>query len=167
LDLAFGTSYRLSEFFTGRETPNTLHNLVTALQRRRNSYLAQAMATDLDLYEENLDRPTRAERAPDLVEVDLATSLLMGVHELLQQVVWFTASAAPKKAGRPKITRLPRPKTAKHLYEAAQTAAALEHLDSVIRYVPEIEWRKTIAEAGGERWPPTTPEPPPSTSSPA
>jgi hypothetical protein len=125
------------------------------------------MACDVELYEENLDRPTRAARAPDLVEVDLATSLLMGVHELLQQVVHFTASSAPKKAGRPKITRLPRPKTAKHLYEAEQTAQALAHLDSVIRFVPETEWRKTIAEAGGDQWPPTTPEPPPSTSSPA
>jgi len=140
----------LSDFLTGRETPNTLHNLLSVLQRRRTSYLAQAMATDVEEYERTLDRPrVQGDRSPDLVEVDLATSLLMGVHELLQQVVHFTAAAAPRKTGRPKVVRLPRPKTAKHLYEAARRREAMAHLESVIRYVPQDEWERNIRDATG------------------
>lgn len=137
-------------FFDGSETPNTLWNIVTALQRRRTSYLAQAMATDVEAYEQSLDQPKgRVERAPDLVEVDLATSILMGMHEVLQQLVWFTSAAAPKGTRHPKITRLPRPKTAKHLYEAAQTREALAHLESVITFVPQDQWERTIANTVG------------------
>jgi hypothetical protein len=151
--LAFSTSYKLSDFFDGSQVPNTLHNIVMALQRRRTSYLAQAMATDIEVYEQNLEQPRgRVERAPDLIEVDLATSILMGQHELLQQIVHFTAANAPKKTGRPKVTRLPRPKTAQQLYEAAERRNALAHLESVITFVPQEQWEHNLenAQGGGE-----------------
>jgi hypothetical protein len=108
----------------------------------------------MELYERTLDQPrAKGEKAPDLVEFGLTESLLAGLHELLQQVVFWTSANAPKKAGKPKITKLPRPKTAKQLYDAEQDRKAFAHLESVIRFVPQEQWERTIAlaqQAGGE-----------------
>lgn len=157
----------MRDFFDGSEVPNTLWNLCTALQRRRDSYLAQAIATDVELYEQSLGRPKgRVERSPDLVEFDLNSSLLMGIHEVLQQVLHFAAAAAPKKAGKAKVKPLPRPKTAKHLYDAVKTREAVAHIESVLKFVPQAQFEETIAKAsGGEQCRTITPETPSSTFS--
>jgi len=134
-----------------------------ALQRRRTSYLAQAQATDVELYEQSIDRPVRrADTAPDLSEVDLAVSLMMGVHELLQQVVHWTAASAPKGARRPTIRRLPRPRTAAQLYQRKQARDAHQWVESHLTFVDAVEFERITSE-GGESWPHTVPVPPPLT----
>lgn len=118
------------------------------MQRRHDSYLAQAIATDIELYEQNLNATRgRVERAPDLVEFGPAESLLAGIHELMQQIVWWTSANAPKKAGKPKVTKLPRPKTAKQLYEADLSRKAFAHMQSVVKFVPQDVWERNIAAA--------------------
>lgn len=127
LDIAFSTSYRLSDFFDGTATPNTLYNLVQALQRRRTSYLAQAMGTDVELYEANKDKP-RGRSNPDLVEYGLNESLLSSIHEVLQQIRDFTAGAK-----KPKVKPLPRPITAKQIYNRRQARQAYDDVMSIIK----------------------------------
>ena len=157
----------MSDFFDGSQCANTLHNVVFALQRRRTSYLAQAQATDVELYEQSLERPVRrSDNAPDLSEVDLSVSLMMGVHELLQQVVHWTAAGAPKGARRPTVRRLPRPRTAAYLYHRKQARDAHQWVESHLTFVDNAEFDRITIEGGGS-WPPTVPVPPPSTSSPA
>lgn len=114
------------------------------MKRRRDSYLAQAIATDLDLYNPDADG-RRRDSSPDLVEVDLGVSLLMSTVELLQQIRDFTAGHK-----KPKVKAIPRPKTAKDLYERQQMRLAREHIESVLSFVPQEQWERTIAEAGGE-----------------
>lgn len=142
-DLAFATSYRLSQFVRGDEPWATLHNLVTCLQKSSTSYLAAAQATDVEIYaaqiEANAKRRTSATQAaaPELTEVDLPTSLLMGMHELLQQLVHFTAANAPKKTKKPKVKQIPRPVTAKELYERRRTRESYERLSSMLVFDTE------------------------------
>lgn len=95
----------------------------------------------MELYEASLQGPkVRSDPAPGLTEVDLTTSLLMGISEQLQQIAHYTAQAK----GRPKIKRLPRPKTARDLYERRKAREAFEHLESVIKFVPREEFERTI-----------------------
>lgn len=137
----------MRDFFDGTETPNTLHNLVTAFQRRRTSYLAQAQATDVELYEQTIGQPPRtSDGAPDLSEVDLLVSLTMGVHELLQQVVHWTAASAPHGSRRPTVRRLPRPKTAAQLYQRQKAREAHEWVESHLLFVDQSEFERIIAE---------------------
>jgi hypothetical protein len=151
LDFGFSTHYRLREFLDGTETINTLWNFVKAFQRCRTSYLAQAMATDVELYEQNLNRPTRqAESAPELVEMDLSASLLMGMHELLQQLVHWTAANVPKGAKKPRVKRLPRPQTATQLYTRRKAREAHERLETEIVYVPQAQFDRIVAGVSSE-----------------
>jgi len=106
---------------------------VTALQRRRTSYLAQAMGTDVELYEATVDQP-RPTPHPDLVEFGLPETLLTGIHELLQQILWWSSATAPKGSKKPKIKRLPVPITAKHRYDRAQAQRAYDDVMSLIRF---------------------------------
>lgn len=131
LDLAFSTSYRLSDFFDGTATVNTLHNLLQTLRRRRTSYLAQAMANDMELYKASLDQP-RPKNHPDLVEYDLQTSVLVGMHEILQQIRDFTAGA--KKA---KVKPLPRPVTAEQRYKRQKAKQAYEDVMSLLVFTDD------------------------------
>lgn len=118
----------MSDFFDGTATPNTLYNLAQALQRRRTSYLAQAMGLDVELYEANKDK-RRPKSNPDLVEFGLNESLLSSIHEVLQQIRDFTAGA--KKA---KVKTLPRPITAKQKYDRRRAIEAYEDVMSKIRF---------------------------------
>jgi len=162
----------------GDETTATLYNLVTALQRRKTSYLAQAIALDEELYEQSLQGPQRPpKKAPDLVEVGLSESLLMGIHEQLQQLNhWSAVNTATafgqQKPPKPKVKSLPRPETARNAVERRLAREAFQHFEDVIVFVPQEQFEQTIARAraeqeGGGPWPATPPEPPPSTSSPA
>jgi hypothetical protein len=119
---------------------------VQAFQRRRTSYLAQAMATDVEVYEQNLNRPARrGDNAPELVEMDLSVSLFMGIHELLQQLVHWAAAGVPKGAKKPRVRRLPRPKTAEQLYRRRKARESHERLEAEIVYVPQDEFDRIIA----------------------
>jgi hypothetical protein len=120
---------------------------VAALSDMSNSWLAQAQATDLELYEATRDRPRR-KSDPLLVEETLVVSLLKGIHELLQQGTHYTAAAAPKGTKRPKVRRLPRPKTAAQLWAREESRRAFEHVESVLVYVPEDEWERSVNGEG-------------------
>jgi hypothetical protein len=145
-DLAFRTPYRLSDFLRGDETPNTLWNLVTAFEELSDTWLAAAKATDVELYEQTRHLPRRRS-SPLLVEETAVVSLLKGILELLQQDVHYTAAAAPPKTKRPKVRRLPRPKTAAHLWAAAEARRAHEHVESVLVFVPEDQWRAASGQS--------------------
>lgn len=147
--MAFRTPYRLSDFFTGRETPNTLHNLVGAFEELSDTWLAAAKATDLELYERTRHLPRRR-GTPLLVEETVVVSLLKGIVELLQQNIHYTAAGAPQKTKRPRVKRLPRPKTAAQLWAAAEARRAHEHIESVLVFVPERQWRAATGQAGTE-----------------
>jgi hypothetical protein len=115
---------------------------VSALSDMSTSWLAQAQATDLELYEATKDRPRR-ETDPLLVEETLVVSLLKGIHELLQQNTHYTAAASPKGTKRPKVKRLPRPKTAEQMWARQEARRAHEHVESVLVFVPEDQWKRT------------------------
>lgn len=79
-------------------------------------------------------------------------SLLKGIFELLQQNIHYTAANAPRKTRRPRVRRLPRPKTAAQLWAAAEARRAHEHVESVLVFVPEEQWRAQLqagADGGG------------------
>lgn len=133
-------------FFNGEEAPNTLYNILSALRKRRTSYLAQAIATDVELYERNHsdDQPRRRKDPPDLVEVGLNESLLMGIHELLQQIAGFTAGQK-----KPKVKPIPRPVTAAQLYARAEARKQYDEINAVLNFVSQDEFERGIAEANG------------------
>lgn len=124
----------------GDETPNTLANLVDALRQRHDSYLAQAVATDVDLYAATKDLPGKRLATPLHVEETPTVALLKVLVEQNQAIVHWLAVAAPKGARRPKPARLPRPKTAAQLWERQQVRQAHEHIESVLVRVPTDEF---------------------------
>ena len=106
------------------------------------------MATDVELYEEQLKRfgddPKGGTSAPDLTEVGLLESLVMGMTEQLQVLTHLTA----KQKGKPKVKELPRPKTAAQLYKKAKAREAVEHLEGVIKFVSREEFVENTKKGG-------------------
>jgi hypothetical protein len=145
-DLALHTHYRLREFFDGTETPNTLANLVDAFDRMTTSYFTEARALDMELFEATKDMPPRKSLGPSLVEETPVVAILKGIHELLQQNVHFAAGASMSKK-KPKVTKLPRPKTSKDAWEQEQARQAYLHLEAVLNFVPQEQFEQTIANA--------------------
>lgn len=131
---------------TGEETPNTLNNLIHAFRRRSTSYLSAAMASDTELYEAQLERyggdMPKGSSAPDLTEVGLLESMLMGIHEQLQALTHIAA----KQKGKPKISHLPRPVTAEQKYKKDQARKAAQHLESVITFVSHERYQEITKE---------------------
>ncbi len=110
----------------------------------RTSYLAEAQSLDLELYEATKDQPKR-KSSPSLTEVDHATSVLMGIHELLQQLIHWSAAGAPRKTGKPKVKPLPRPKTAADIYARRRAYETHLEIEAAIRFVPQDEFERVIA----------------------
>lgn len=136
-------------FFDGTETPNTLYNLVQWFRKSHGSHLAAAIAQDMELYEatHDPDRPApKVRRAPEMAEVDLPTSIFMGIHELLQEIRWWTATNAPKGARRPKVRRFPRPKAAAQLYATKRAREDHAFIEDHLMFVPPAEFDRIVAE---------------------
>lgn len=72
-------------------------------------------------------------------------SILKGIHEELQKIAFY----GTQRPGRPKVVRLPRPKTAAD--RAARRAAYQVHLEieAAITFVPREEFNRAVAEHGG------------------
>lgn len=151
IDLAFHTSYRLSQFLRGEEHPNVLYNLCRAFQQRRDSYLRQAILLDEERYEEyvRIHGEPKARRAepPALVEVDLPTSLLMTMVDILGKVLYYVSSQSPKGTNKPKNKPMPRPRTAADIYKSRKARETYEHLQGVLVFVPDEQWKRNISEA--------------------
>lgn len=96
------------------------------------------MAKDVELYEATKDQP-RPKGHPELVEFGLVESLLTGVVELLQQLILIQAGKNKK------VKPLPRPITAKQLYERKLSKDAYHNVMSVLRFTDN-----TKAETGGD-----------------
>lgn len=122
----------------GNETPNTLWNLCRAFEELSDTWLAQAKATDVELHEMTRHLPRRRS-TPLLVEETPVVTLLKGIHELLQQDVHWSAIVAPKGSKQPKVKRLPRPETARHLAAKSEARRAYEHVEAALVYVPMDE----------------------------
>lgn len=135
----------------GDETPNTLYNLCSALKRRRDSYLRQAIALDVDLYEDHVrthgEPKPRAAEPPELVEIDLPTSLAMSQLEISRLILHYVSSQSQKGTKKPKVKPLPRPKTAADIYKARKARETYEHLQGVLVFVPDEQWKRNISEA--------------------
>lgn len=135
----------------GDETPNTLWNLCNALKRRRDSYLAQAIALDVDLYEEHVrvhgEPKGKHVAPPDLVEVDVLVSLMMTQVDLTRSVLHYVSAAAPKNTKKPKNKPLPRPKTAADIYKSRKARETYDHLQAVLVFVDDEQWKRNVAEA--------------------
>lgn len=123
---------------------------MSAFSRSPNSYLSEALALDMDLYERTRDQPRRKDHG-SLVEETPTVALLKLVVELLQQVAQYSANAAGGLGvkGKAKVKALPRPVTARDKWERHEARRAFEHLESVIRFVPPEEFDRKIAESGG------------------
>jgi hypothetical protein len=126
--------------------------LLTALKRRRTSYLAQAIATDVELYEKHYtgESPRKRKSPPDLIEVGLAETLLMGIHELLQQVVGFTAGQK-----KPKVKPIPRPETAAQIFARTEARKQYDLIMDVLNFVPQEQFERSVTQShegvsGGE-----------------
>lgn len=122
--------------------------MVSALSQLSTSWLAQARATDLEHYEASRDQPQRASANPLLVEETLVVTLLKGIHELLQQNTHYTAAAAPKGTTRPKVRQLPRPRTAAQLWAREEARRAYQHVESVLVFVPDEQWKQAVDGRG-------------------
>ena len=151
MDLALHTSYKLSDFYRRREHWNTLHNLCRAFQRRRDSYLAQAIATDVDRYEEFVrvhgePDPRRAE-PPALIEVDLQASLLMSLVDIGRASLYYLSSNRGKRTKPYNGKPLPRPRTAAHDFKSRKAREVYKHLQEVLVFVPEERFHATVAAA--------------------
>lgn len=116
----------------GQHTWNTLFNLVVAFESRSNSFLAAAMASDVELYESTLDEdgnpPEGREFRPPLSEVGVAENILMKIYEELQVV----SHRAGQLKGVPKVTPFPRPKTARDYHHEREVKLAEQDLLSMI-----------------------------------
>ncbi|MFD9893323.1 hypothetical protein ACFWY9_28595 [Amycolatopsis sp. NPDC059027] len=86
----------------------------------------------MDLYESMLDEdgnpPASKVQPPRLTEVGLLESLVMTMVEQLQAIAHYTAQAK----GKPKITTIPRPRTAAEEYRRLQERAAEQDLLRVV-----------------------------------
>jgi hypothetical protein len=144
LDLAFPTHYRLRDFFDGTEVPNTLANLISAFSRIETSFLAEAIALDTELYDATKDRKQPRRTSPSLIGETREVSILKGMHELLQQIAFY----GTQRPGRPKVVRMPRPKTAADF--AAHRKAYETHLEieASLKFVPRDEFKRVVAEQG-------------------
>lgn len=142
LDLAFHTSYRMSMFWSGEETLTTLVNLVEAFEARTTSYLSAAKGQDVELYELTMDQPRR-KGTPQWVEETPEVALLKGISEQLQVLAHLTA----KRKGRAKVKPYPRPLTAEQLYWREQSRKDFEHINQMLKFVPNEQFQATIQQA--------------------
>lgn len=71
-------------------------------------------------------------------------SVLKGIHEVLQTIAFYGTG----RPGKPKVIKLPRPKTAKDI--AAKREAYRKHLEieAAITYVPREEFDRIVEEHG-------------------
>lgn len=154
LDLAFHTTYRLSMFARGEEKLVTLVNLVEAFRRKRTSFLSAALITDVELYEQSVDKPEPAPTPPDHIDETAELAVLRLVSEQLQQVVHFVASQSPKAAGSPKVKRLPRPLTARDVFMRRNAVRGFAGLESKFKFVSNEEYAENVRrhreEEGGD-----------------
>lgn len=139
-DLIFSTHLTLRDFGPGGSQEwSTLANLIQAFMNMAKSHLSAAMALDMDLFESRLDEdgnlPIEPPGHPPLTEIGTVESLLMTLIELMQANNHYSAN----QKGRPKITRIERPLTAKELYLKRLRDENREDIMSVVRFVDEVD----------------------------
>lgn len=117
----------MRDFCDGTETPNTLHNICQALQRRRDSYLAQAMAQDVELVKATMEQKRSGH--PDLVEFGILEALLTTIVEQNQILIGFAAGQK-----KPKVTKLPRPVTGEQRLRRQLAREAHDNIAAVLRF---------------------------------
>lgn len=116
-----------------------------AFSRIETSFLAEAIALDVELYEATKDRKGQRRTSPSLIGETRAVSILKGIHEELQKIAFY----GTQRPGKPKVVRLPRPKTAADI--AARRKAYETHLEieAAITYVSRAEFDRAVAEHRG------------------
>lgn len=121
-------------------------NLCRAFEELSDTWLAQAKAVDVELYEMTRHLPKR-KASPLLVEESIEVSLLKGLNELMQQLVGWAAANTPKGTKKPQVKRLPRPETARQIMARVEARRAYEHVEAALVYVPADE--STTTHGGG------------------
>lgn len=131
----------------GEETVNTLANFIDAFRHDSTTYLYEAMVTDVDLYEATKDQRGKRVADPSHVEETPTVALLKVLVEQNQAVIHWLSSAAPKGTRRPKLSRMPRPKTAEQIWLRREARRAYDVVDAAIVYVPDDEFQRVIEAA--------------------
>lgn len=122
-------------------------------QLPRNSRYWSARSQDVELYKMAVARGHKARKSPppEAYEYSSEQEYLGIVAELLNNLNWLVANKdAPKrKRKRYKPLKLPTPQTAAALVRREEARAAHQHLESVVRFVPDDEW---LAQQGNHDW---------------
>lgn len=101
----------------------------------RASRLRQAMATDVELYREQQQLgPQGPPPGPPLSEFTIEAEILAAVVDRLGEIIQVTIAAAGSKK-KINLKPWPRPETAAVLERRQRRREAMEHLESVIRFV--------------------------------
>lgn len=118
---------------------------MNAFSRIETSFLAEAIALDLDLYEVTKDTKGERRGSPSLIGETRTVSVLKGIHEELQKIAFYGTG----RPGKPKVVKLPRPKTAKDIHARRRAYETHLEIEAAITYVPRDEFDRVIEQHGG------------------
>lgn len=136
-------------FRPGGEKLVTLANLVAGFRRMRTSFLHAALVTDVELYEQSVDKPEQPPVPPDHVDETSEVALLRLISEQLQQLAHYAA----RQKGAPNVRRLPRPQTARDVFLQREYASQFRSLESKFKFVSNEEYIAGVirqSEEGGD-----------------
>lgn len=111
----------------------------------RASHLRAAQAGDVELYMTlGLDKkPPGKVPPPPLTEFSPDVELLAAVHDRLGEVIRAVAASSGSRR-LPKPKPWPRPRTARDEVRRRKSLDNFRHLEQVITFVPESDWRASL-----------------------
>jgi hypothetical protein len=109
------------------------------------TFTAEAIALDVDLYEATKDRQGKRRVSPSLLEETREVTLLKAIHEVLQSIAFYNTG----RPGRPKITKIPRPKTAADIAARQRAWRTHQEIEAALHFVPREEFDRMVAERRG------------------
>lgn len=99
----------------------------------------------MELYEATKDRKGERRTSPSLIGETRTVSVLKGIHEELQKIAFYGTG----RPGRPKVVRLPRPKTAADKWAREQAYKTHLEIEAAITYLPREEFDKAVRDYTG------------------
>lgn len=99
----------------------------------------------MELYEATKDRKGERRTSPSLIGETREVSILKGIHEELQKIAFYGTG----RPGRPKVVRLPRPKTAADEYRRHKAYQTHLEIEAALTFLPRDEFDRVVAEHRG------------------
>jgi hypothetical protein len=144
----------ITDFYNGRYTPRKLWVFIESLPR--NSRYWAARSQDVELYRESVRRGMKSRKSPPPEAYEFSPELeyLGVVAEQLNVISTQIYNRGAKKGRqkRPKPLRLPTPRTAAAMVHQQDRRDAFAHIEAVVRFVPEEEYREIARSSQIEGW---------------